>query len=275
MDYLLYPSAFREWLVKTLVATLTIFCTLGLASQTAFLAAQESQQVSSREASKIALESPAEPTSLSGLVTETNKYSFKVIQDGKEYLIRVAANTAVGLKMNKPWFDWKNGQVVVDSLLISEAESRSATQPPRIVYKLPAKRLFLISKLRDKGHVKHFMASSPKRISNYLVTPENIGDHLPTSTQRYVSGSLVVDKNQQVSLQVQSKSMPVKLGFRSATMNGFSIAEFQAGKTQVSLAGLVNTDGSIAATSIVFEPVHLAQKTLTSSNASKAYTPKN
>ena len=184
-------------------------------------------------------------------------------------------NTAIGLKMTKPWFDWTNGQVVVDSTPVSDAgvfETKSAPNQkkaaqPRVAFKLPSEKLFLISKLSDTEHLERFRSSSPKWINFYLVTPENIGNHMPTKDELYVSGKIVVGKKQQVDLQVGSETMPMKLGFRNATMNGFSIEEIKAGCTKVVLSGMLNTDNSILANSLVFEPVHQAAKTETRSTA--------
>ncbi len=211
-------------------------------------------------------EAAARPVRLQGLVTDRKKYSFTVRQDETEYTVKLGDGAPVGLKMNKPWFDWENEQVVVDAVRFpTEPTPKTETPPKRVAVKLPAKQLYLISRLGDAARIKEVMAAEVKRLNFYLVTPDDPGPHFPTDEDPYLSGSLSV-KDQVVRVEVNQQSLPVKLGFRYATMNGFSIVELVPGKTEVFLSGLWGEgEREILATSILFQPV-IATASLTSSS---------
>ena len=196
------------------------------------------------------------PIQIQGMVTGRKKYSFTVKHGTTEYQVKLADGAPVGLKMNKPWFDWDNEQVVVDAMnFTSGSNPIAATPAKRVAVKLPAKQLFLISRLGDPAKMKETMSADVKRLNFYLVTPEDPGEHLPTAKEPFISGALSV-KDKKTQVEIDGQTMPVMLGFRYATMNGFSINHLEPNKTQVFLTG-VWSDGEseILATRILFEPV--------------------
>lgn len=190
------------------------------------------------------------------MVTGRKKYSFTVLQRGTEYTVRLANRAPIGLKMNKPWFDWENEQVVVDAIVFpTDSNGLNASPPKRVAIKFPAKKLFLLSRLGDAARMKETMSAEVKRLNFYLVTPEDPGQHFPTAEQPYLSGTLSV-KDNKVRVEVNEQVLPILLGFRYATMNGFSISQLEPNKTQVSLSGVwADGETEILATSILFEPV--------------------
>ena len=217
--------------------------------------------------SQIRAQSPANATlsvptevRIEGLVTDRKKYSFKVKQGEKEYDVRLASGAPIGLKMNKPWYDWKNKQVVVDEVSFpGEPESRANK---RVAVKLPAAKLFLISRFSDVDQMTQVMAANVKRLNFYLITPEDQGQHQPTKESPYISGALTIQKNQQVRLILNDQSIPVRLGFRYATMNGFSIMQLDPNKTQVFIAGTLGAnENEIVATRVLFQPVRVSDPT--------------
>lgn len=193
---------------------------------------------------------------IEGLVTERKKYSFKVKQGDTEYDVKLASGTPIGLKMNKPWFDWKHDQVVVDNVPFpNDAELKSTK---RVAIKLPAKDLFLISRFSDAEQMTQVMSANVKRLNFYLITPKDQEHHLPTKDRPYISGSLSIQKNQQVRLNVDEQSMPIRLGFRFATMNGFSIMQLEPDKTQVFIAGVPGeNENDVIASRVLFQPVRV------------------
>lgn len=196
---------------------------------------------------------------IEGLVTERKKYSFKVKQGDTEYVVKLANGAPVGLKMNKPWYDWKNARVVVDALAYPTDDR---VKPKRVAVKLPSEELYLISRFDTEDQMKSVMATNVKRINFYLITPEDQGQHLPTKDQLYLSGELKVQKNRQVRLDVEDQSFPIRLGFRLATMNGFSIAQLEPNKTQVFIAGVAGqNENEVVASQVLFQPVRVTEST--------------
>lgn len=197
---------------------------------------------------------------IEGLVTERKKYSFKIRQGATEYDVKLSSGAPIGLKMNKPWYDWKNDQVVVDSVVFpNNAQSKSNK---RVAVKLPPGPLFLISRFSDSKHMTQIMSANVKRLNFYLITPENQGQHLPTQERPYIAGSLRIQKNQQVRLEIAEQSLPVRLGFRYATMNGFSIMQLEPNKTQVFIAGVPGSnENEILASRVLFQPVEMVEST--------------
>ena len=197
---------------------------------------------------------------IQGLVTNRKKYSFTVKQDDTEYEVTLANRAPVALKMNKPWFDWRNQQVVVDSVSFPNDPEESSSK--RVGIKFPAEDLYLISRFSDAEQMTQIMEANIKRLNFYLITPEDQGQHWPTKDRPYISGSLSIQKNQQPRLNVKEQSMPVRLGFRYATMNGFSIMDLEPNKTQVFIAGVPGTtENEILATRVLFQPVQVAEST--------------
>ena len=206
-----------------------IVCALGQPTQI------NAQSISSTDST---VESVKKSIQLQGLVTGRKKYSFTVKQNETEYTVRLGTGAPIGLKMNRPWFDWDNDQVVVDAINYpSDATAEAANSLKRVAMQFPSKKLFLISRLGDAARMKEIMSTEVKRINFYLLTPIDPGQHFPTADQPYLSGALSVDEKN-VRLDVNEKMLPVKLGFRNATMNGFSITELEPNKTQVFLSGI-------------------------------------
>jgi hypothetical protein len=195
---------------------------------------------------------------IQGLVTNRKKYSFTVTQDDTEYEVTLAKRIPIALKMNKPWFDWRNQQVVVDS--VSFPNDPDENSKKRVGIKLPANDLYLISRFSDADQMTQIMSANIKRLNFYLITPEDQGHHWPTKDRPYISGSLSIQKNQQPRLIVKDQSMSVRLGFRYATMNGFSIMDLEPNKTQVFLAGIPgDKENEVLATRILFQPVRVSE----------------
>lgn len=196
--------------------------------------------------------------SIEGVVIDQKKYSFKVKSGDKEYSVSLANGAVVGLKMNKPWYDWKNEQVVVDAVPFPSISDDVATK--RVPIKFPAKELYLISRFADRATLKDVMSKNVKRLNFYLVTPEDQGEHMPSEKEPYISGKLDVDKKD-LKLKVDDNSLLIRLGFRYATMNGFSINELKAQKTQVFLTGIQGENpNEVVASRILFQPIELKTK---------------
>lgn len=213
-------------------------------------------QLPAQSPSNVESNAPAEVL-IEGLVTECKKYSFRVKQGETEFDVKLANGAPVALKMNKPWYDWKNEQVVVDAVAFPNDAELSSTK--RVAVKLPSPNLFLVSRFSDANQMSQIMAANVKRLNFYLITPEDQGQHLPTKDQPYISGSLSIQKNQQVRLQVDDQFIPVRLGFRYATMSGFSIMELEPDKTQVFIAGVPGTnENEIVASRVLFQPVRVS-----------------
>ncbi|MFK7768079.1 MAG: hypothetical protein AB8B55_12720 [Mariniblastus sp.] len=197
-----------------------------------------------------------------GLVTELKKYSMTVQANGKTHQVKLANGAPIGLRMSQPWYDWKNDQVVVDAFNFPNAAGESEPKVvKRVALKLPSEKLFLISRFADVEQMSKTMATNVKRINFYLITPKDPGAHLPTEEEPFIAGELAVQKNGQTRLKVNDQTMPVRLGFRYATMNGFSITALEPNKTQVFLSGIQGeNEGEIIASRILFQPVRIKSK---------------
>lgn len=205
-----------------------------------------------------------------GVVIERRKYSFVVKQDDQEFEVKVAPDTAIGLRMTKPWFNWEKGLVVVDSAEVagdSKPDSTTVTKTNvRKAVKLPAEKLFLISRFLEQEQLDFFLETDDKRLNFYLVTPFDPGEHMPTKAKPYISGALSVEADQSVRLNVEGKAIQVRLGFHDATMNGFTISQLVPEKTRVLLSGVGSMSArQITARSIVFEPIHQRSSTVVES----------
>lgn len=192
-----------------------------------------------------------EAVRIEGIVTGRKKYSIRVKQGEQEFDVKLTDGVAIALKMNRPWYDWKNQQVVVDAI----AENVDAADLKRVGVPLPAKQLFLISRLGNTQTMQSTMAEDIKRLNFYLLTPEDTGHHLPTADEPFLSGELFVDNNQP-HLIVDDEKIPIMLGFRFATMNGFSVNQLKPNQTQVFLTGTRGKNESEIHTSrILFQPI--------------------
>lgn len=191
---------------------------------------------------------------IQGVVVARKKYSFTVLQNGVQYEVRLADATPIALAMSKPWFDWENGQVVVDSkVLQQDVESK------RVAVKLPSKDLHLVSQFSNTAAIDRFMSEKLKRVNFYVVTPEQVEPHLPTETEPFLAGRLRTDANA-VLLDVGRDSLNVKLGFRVATIDGFSINALNPNETFVVVAGKQNqVKGEVEAMRVLFEPLTRAK----------------
>lgn len=192
---------------------------------------------------------------IEGLVIQRKKYSIRVKQDEQEFDVKLTDGVAIALKMNRPWYDWQNQQVVVDAI--------ENNVPPadlkRVGIPLPAKKLFLISRLGNAKTMQATMANKVKRLNFYLITPEDTGHHQPTEDEPFLSGELTVENNNP-HVVVNDKKLPIILGFRFATMNGFSINQLKPNQTQVFLTGTRGkNDGEILTSRILFQPVQKKQ----------------
>lgn len=188
---------------------------------------------------------------IEGIVTGRKKYSIRVKQGDQEFDVKLTDGVAIALKMNRPWYDWRNQQVVVDAI----AENVAAADLKRVGVPLPAQQLFLISRLGNAQTMQSTMAQDIKRLNFYLLTPEDTGHHLPTETEPFLSGELFVDNNQP-HLIVEDEKIPIMLGFRFATMNGFSVNQLKPNQTQVFLTGTRGKNESEILTSrILFQPI--------------------
>ena len=222
---------------------------MGVGISTSSLNAQSVASAKPAMASEILIE---------GLVTERKKYSFTVNQNGTNYKVKLASRAPIALKMNRPWYDWRNEQVVVDA--VSYPEDSESGSNKRVGIKLPAEKLYLISRFSDADQMAQIMSANVKRLNFYLITPEDQGQHWPTRDRPYISGSLSIKKNQQVRLSLADQSLPIRLGFRNATMNGFSIVQLEPNKTQVFIAGLPGGgENEILATRVLFQPVRVIE----------------
>lgn len=199
---------------------------------------------------------PPQAVQLKGLVTARKKYSFTVKQNRTEYSVKLAPGAPIGLKMNKPRFDWDQDRVVVLPMEYSTDQlSEPAVLPKRVALQLPAEELFLISRFDTAFRIQTIMSADVKRINFYLVTPDDPGQHFPTEQQPYLSGPLSLN-DQQLQVKIEDQLLPVKLGVHYATMNGFTINQLEPNQTHVILSGHWS-DGAtdIEATSVLFRPV--------------------
>ncbi|MEL7497813.1 MAG: hypothetical protein AAFN77_09400 [Planctomycetota bacterium] len=198
----------------------------------------------------------AERFELKGTVVAKQKYSVTVATKEKEYRVRLGENASVALLMNKPFFDWKANRVYVE-IPGSATQTSTSKKPERVGYAFPAEQLFLIAKFRNAAQMKRIMATKEKRINLYLISPTDLGNHEPTEDELYISGKLTVGKNDRaISLETDQQTHRVRLGFRTATMNGFSIAELKPNKTRITLTGVKDeVTGDIIASRLAFEPI--------------------
>jgi hypothetical protein len=192
---------------------------------------------------------------IEGLVIQRKKYSIRVKQDEQEFDVKLTDGVAIALKMNRPWYDWQNQQVVVDAI----EDNVPPADLKRVGIPLPAKKLFLISRLGNAKTMQATMANKVKRLNFYLITPEDTGHHQPTEDEPFLSGELTVENNNP-HVVVNDKKLPIMLGFRFATMNGFSINQLKPNQTQVFLTGTRGkNDGEILTSRILFQPVQKKQ----------------
>lgn len=197
-----------------------------------------------------------EPVSLKGVVVAQKKYSFTVEAQGKRYQVKLGEDANIALLMNKPFFDWKKESVGVE-LKAKNSAAQTSEKLRRIQFKLPSKTLYVIAKFRSSEQLKAWQASKDKRLNYYLVTPDKLDLHEPTDDELYISGKITPDKKKPlVVLETEQNRYRVRLGFRTATMNGFSIADLQPQQTRVTLSGVIEkSTGNIVADSVAFEPV--------------------
>lgn len=196
---------------------------------------------------------------LSGVVVEQKKYSFVVQNGDQRSIVKLADQALVALRLNKPYFDWEAGKVIVEPVISSNRPNASTQPVTRVGYRLPAKQLYLISNFRSADHMKRMMTAKPKRINFYLIGPQDLGSHEPTEDELYLSGKLKTGGNDEnVQLVTDQSTHSVKLGFREATMKGFSIADLKPYRTRLTLAGVRDREtGDLIASSVVFEPIVL------------------
>lgn len=188
---------------------------------------------------------------IEGVVTKRKKYSIRVKQGDREFDVKLTDGVAIALKMNRPWYDWKNQQVVVDAV----DKNVALADLKRVGVPLPAQKLFLISRLGNAKTMQATMAQEIKRLNFYLVTPEDTEHHQPTEDEPFLAGELFVE-NDQPYVIVNDKKLSVMLGFRFATMNGFSINQLKPNQTQVFLTGTRGKNKHEILTSrILFQPV--------------------
>lgn len=192
---------------------------------------------------------------IEGVVTNRKKYSIRVKEGDQEFDVKLTDGVAIALKMNRPWYDWKNQRVVVDAV----DKNVALADLKRVGVPLPAQKLFLISRLGNAKTMQATMAQEIKRLNFYLVTPEDTEHHQPTEDEPFLAGELFVE-NDQPYVIVNDKKLSVMLGFRFATMNGFSVNQLKPDQTQVFLTGTrEKNEHEILTSRILFQPV---QKTL-------------
>ncbi|MGB7328480.1 MAG: hypothetical protein WBD31_26625, partial [Rubripirellula sp.] len=224
-------------------------------------------QTESAESNRVVAATP-ELISLKGIVTAQQKYSFTLTADGRDYKIKLAEDASVGLLMNRPYFDWKAERVFVeavdpDAIPATEDESEterresSAGKGARVGYVLPTKQFFLIAKFRNPTQMERVMTAKEIRLNLYLLSPVDLGRHEPNEDELYLAGKVATGKSGGlVTVETDSETYKVRLGFRTATMNGFSIADLKPGQTHVTLTGSVDRDsGTVIATSVGFQPI--------------------
>ncbi|MEM9942446.1 MAG: hypothetical protein AAF939_12845 [Planctomycetota bacterium] len=200
-----------------------------------------------------------ESVQLNGLVIEQKKYSLKIRTDDGEFQVKLANGAPIALKMNKPWFDWDNRQVVVDEMKL---EDSSAPTGSRIAVDLPATDLFVVARFKNERQIDEIMSSNVKRVNYYLITPDIQETHRPTAAKPYLSGPLSIGKTDQpVEMKLGGEMLKIRLGFRFATMNGFSLAHLRPNATQVLLTGTRNAEANeVIAQRILFQPVSVSFK---------------
>lgn len=242
----------RYWL-----AFIIIGCLTGLSAFVTPIYAQTETELPVAETDKSMV-------SIDGIVVDQQKYSITVRTADKDYQVKLAANATVGLRMNRPFFDWEAGKVFVEALAADQDPATAGLEPEadkskveKVGFILPNKQLFLIAKFRNLAHLKRVMKGKEKRMNFYLLSPEDLGQHEPTEDELFVAGKLTTGKNNApITLQTDQQKHRVRLGFRFATMNGFSIAELKKNQTRVTLSGTLDeTTGSLIASSVAFHPL--------------------
>lgn len=205
-------------------------------------------------------EAASEPASvqqitLKGVVIAQKKYSFRVESDGRFFDVKPRDDARIALLLNKPYFDWKARTVVVEAK--PKNGSVSPDKPARISFPIPTEPLYVIARFRSAAQLDKWKSTKDKRLNYYLISPEKIANHDPTEDERYIAGRLLPGKsNSTATIETDEKKYRVKLGFRTATMNGFSIADLKPYKTKITLSGVKSeTTNQVIASSIAFEPI--------------------
>ena len=196
-----------------------------------------------------------ETISLKGIVVANKKYSFQLESEGKRYTVKPEPNSKIALLLNKPFYDWKAGKVGVE--VKPKSTSTATTKLPRIQFNLPSKTLYVIAKFRSAEQLDSWQTTKDKRLNFYLVTSEKLDGHEPTEDELYIAGKIVPSKKKTlVTVDTGQSKYRVRLGFRTATMNGFSIGDFKPKQTRVTLTGVLDpATNQVLASSIAFEPI--------------------
>lgn len=214
--------------------------------------------------------------SIEGLVEAIEEDSVQLKTKWGLITVRVTESTSIGLKLNKPWFDWESWRVYVDQDLIRDSMEKTefsadgntrdtaainttaaiSIESTRIGFDLPAKRLHVISRFQRKQRLIKFLDQKENRISYYLVTPEDMGEHYPTLGRPFIAGPIqeTGEQNEAV-LQIDGKQVVAKLGFQTGTINGYTLAAMQPQQTWMILSGTPNQNHEIIASSLLFYPV--------------------
>lgn len=216
--------------------------------------------------------------SIEGLVEAIVEDSVQLKTKWGSITVRVTESTSIGLKLNKPWFDWENWCVYVDQDLVQDdkEETESSTSghtgdtaaintttdtspaPTRIGFDLPAERLHVISRFQRKQRLQKFLDQTENRISYYLVTPADMGEHFPTLRRPFIAGPIQeTGEHNEVSLQIDGKEVVAKLGFQTGTINGYTLAAMQPQQTWMIISGTPNQNHEVIASSVLFYPVKL------------------
>lgn len=198
--------------------------------------------------------SATEVVHFSGIVTKRRKYSVDVVMGTKNQTIRVKPTTQIVLRMIKPWFDWDNRRVIVDTTSTNSEPKATG----RYAIRLPEGDLHLFCRFANRSHAEFVMADPVKRINNYLISPQRFQDLIPTRKQPVLSGTLISEMTDgPVELKVNQTHLPIILGFRNASMEGFTISELVPGRVRVTVTGSVNARDEVVAKRIVFRPITL------------------
>lgn len=232
-------------------------CLAGLSAFVSPLCAQTETESS-------VIETDKDIVSIEGIVVDQQKYSVTVRTDDKDYQVKLAENATVGLRMNRPFFDWEAGKVFVEALAVDQDPATAGlelktdkSKVEKVGFVLPNQQLFLIAKFRNLAHLKRVMKGKEKRMNYYLLSPEDLGQHEPSKDELFVAGKLTTGKNDApITLETNQQKHRVRLGFRFATMNGFSIAELKKDQTRVTLTGTIEeSTGHLIASSVAFHPL--------------------
>ena len=194
---------------------------------------------------------------IQGVVVDTKKYSFTVKTKDGMVTVKPTEKAIVTLRLNRPSIDLEKSRVRVfrSAPTSQESDSEAAGKAEPIFYDLP-QPVYMVSKFKDSGQVKRIMGMKVKRINNYLLTGTNPGDLDPTEKQLLIGGEIKPSKDAtNLNLEVGDKAYPVKLGFRRASMTGFSINALVPNETEVFIWGTVEADQSILSNRIEFQPI--------------------